>query len=64
MLMEIICGIAGGGVGVVLGRSLRSGRRRPVAPNVKWHLEEASIAGNPLQVIGGARRGPGGGGGA
>ncbi|HEV2790824.1 MAG TPA: hypothetical protein VGV69_05955 [Solirubrobacterales bacterium] len=60
--MEIICIIAGGGLGVLVGRSLHL-RRRP-APSGSRRLEEATIACNPLQVIGGARRGPGAGGGA
>lgn len=60
MLMEAIRCIAAAGVGVLLGRLLRSGIGSATpAMRVPGHLEEATIACNPLQVIGGSRRGPG-----
>jgi hypothetical protein len=65
MLMEAIRCFAAAGVGVLLGRLLRPDvRSAAMGMRSPGHLEEATIACNPLQVIGGSRRGPGDGGSA
>lgn len=62
MLIEAIrCAVAAAG-GVLLGCWLRSRVQSVPAPMRAGRLEEATIACNPLQVIGGGRRGPGDGG--
>jgi len=65
MLLEIVRCLAAAGVGLVLGRSLSAGGRSAETPVGRdWRRVEATIACNPLQVIGGSRRGPGDGGSA
>jgi len=58
MVMEVIrCALAVG-VGLLLGRRFRTGKHSEQPSRPDWHPREATIGGNPLQVIGGSRRGP------
>lgn len=60
MLLELIRCISAMGLGAVLGWAFRtSNRAASPPPRRPIRLKEASVACNPLQVIGGGRRGPG-----